>query len=248
MGADMGYLFTGTVLVLLMAIYQYYGIYNQLSALQFQCDANVEKSNNEVQLLTDTLRTRAQDYLTSFKKLKDEYDAKDRESYTKIQDLMQKIEQEKDDLAESQGAYNDVSQKLQQSEDAKRAIEQDKTSLHNQLAQLQNEKSLMESQKLDLQQRLKNQVAEVQECRSKESDLARQLQEANSAKQALVEANAQVQQEQAQNKPHPVPENPQPVVVPNPENPQPVVVPNPENPQPVVVPNPENPQPVQNIE
>jgi len=243
-----GKLYTGTVIVLLVAIYQYYGIYNQLTALQFKCDESVEKSNNEVRLLTDTLRTRAQDYLSSFKKLKDEYETKDRESYIKIQDLMKNIEREKDAVVESQGNYEVIFEKLQQSDAAKRAVEQDKTNLVSQLAQMQNERSLIEGKKLELQQQLNSQVTQILECRSKEADLTRQLQEAKIAIQNVQAA----QQEQIQNKQ--IPENPQPVVRQQPENPPQVVPQQPDNPPQVVPQQPENlqavvpQQPVQNIE
>ena len=36
--------------------------------------------NSDVQVLTKSLKTRAQDYLKSFKKLRDEFDTKDKDS------------------------------------------------------------------------------------------------------------------------------------------------------------------------
>merc|ERR1711973_1033290 len=177
------FLFTGTILILLLAIYQYYGIYHQLNALQSQCSANEEKTASEVKLLQDTLRTRAQEYLNSFKKQKDEFEAKDRESYLKIQDLMQAIDQEKDYAAKSQASNDEALEKLLQSESAKAAAEQDRTNL-------QNERDQIDSQRSSLQQQLNGQVAQLQECQNREADVARQLQEALNAKQALEAAQA----------------------------------------------------------
>merc|ERR1712198_354826 len=123
------------------AVFQYVSLYQHVRVLRSQCDEEIQRGNSDVQVLTRSLKTRAQDYLKSFRKLRDEFDTKDKDSYEKIRDLERLLAKERAQVSKHKVNSLMATEKLQKSESSLQALQSEKDLIEGQLIQLRNEVS-----------------------------------------------------------------------------------------------------------